>query len=252
MNVHLLGPLEVRLDGRPVPLGAPKQRAVLAMLALEVSRTVSADRLAEGLWGERPPPSAAKMVQLYVSQLRRLTAGNGAEIVTRGRGYELRLTEGEVDAVCFERLLLQARPREALALWRGEPLSDVVDAPFAAAEGRRLEDLRVRPAEMAIDADLAAGREREVLAELEALLEAQPLREGLHAQRMLALYRSGRQAEALAAYREARSLLVEQVGVEPGHDLRRLERAILAQDPELDQPEASAPAPPLRPPRRRR
>src|SRR3954454_3500901 len=167
MNVHLLGPLEVRLDGRPVPLGAPKQRAVLAMLALEVSRTVSADRLAEGLWGERPPPSASKMVQLYVSQLRRLTAGNGAEIVTRGRGYELRLTDGDVDAVRFERLLQEARPREALPLCRGEPLCDVLDAPFAAAEVRRLEDLRVRAAEMAIDTDLAAGRQHAVLAEVE-------------------------------------------------------------------------------------
>src|SRR4051812_34598649 len=152
MNVHLLGPIEVRLDGRPIPLGAPKQRAVLAMLALQVGRTVSADRLAEGLWGEQPPPSAAKMVQLYVSQLRRLVAGNGAEILTRGRGYELRLSDGEADAVRFERPLEQARAREALALWRSEPLSDVAGEPFAAAEIRRLEDLRLQAAELAIDA----------------------------------------------------------------------------------------------------
>src|SRR3954454_23534924 len=167
MDVHLLRPVEARLDGWPIALGAPKQRAVLAMLALQVGRTVSVDRLAEGLWGERPPPSAAKMVQLYVSQLRRLVAGTGAEIVTRGRGYELRLADGEVDAVSFERLLQQARPREALALWRGEPLCDVVDAPFAAAEVRRLEALRLRAAEMAIDTDLAAGRQHAVLAEVE-------------------------------------------------------------------------------------
>ena len=101
MDVHLLGPIEAYLDGRPIALGAPKQRAVLAMLALQVGRPVSVDRLAEGLWGERRPPSAAKMVQLYVSHLRRLVAGNGAEILTRGRGYQLRLSDGDVDAVRF-------------------------------------------------------------------------------------------------------------------------------------------------------
>jgi len=207
MDVHLLGPIEARLDGRPIALGARKQRAVLAMLALQVGRTVSADRLAEGLWGEQPPLSAPKMVQLYVSHLRRLLAGNGAEIVTRGRGYEPRLTDGEVDAVQFVRLLDQTRAREALALWCGEPLADVADEPFAAAEIRRLEELRERAAELAIEADLAAGRHGEVIGELEALVAEHPLRERLHAERMLALYRSGRQAEALEAYREARAIV---------------------------------------------
>src|SRR5262245_27706055 len=140
MNVHLLGPVEVRLDGRPIALGARKQRAVLAMLALQAGRPVPAARLAEGLWGEEQPPSASKMVELYVHQLRRLLAGNGAEIATRGRGYELRLSDGEVDATRFERLLGAARPREALALWRGDPLCDIADEPFAAAEIRRLEE----------------------------------------------------------------------------------------------------------------
>ena len=204
MDVRLLGPLEVRLGDGPVELGPRKQRAVLAMLALEVGRTVSADRLAEGLWGEEPPPSAPKMVQLYVSHLRRVLGGNGC-IATRGRGYELQLPGDDVDAVRFERLLEESRAREALALWRGDALADVADEPFAAAEIRRLDALRQRAAEVAIDADMEAGRHAEVIGELEGLVAAQPLREHLHAQYMLALYRSGRQSEALAAYRSARA-----------------------------------------------
>ncbi len=226
IDLRLLGPIEARRDERPVALGAPKQRAVLAMLALEAGRTVSADRLAEGLWGEKPPASAPKMVQLYVSQLRRLLDGDGAEIVTRGRGYELRLTDGAVDAVEFERLLEQDRPRDALALWHGEPLADVADEPFAAAEIRRLGDLRVHAAEQAIDADLEAGRHDEVIGELDALIDEHPLRERLHAQRMLALYRAGRQAEALervspgagAAGRADRGRAGRRVASPPGGD----------------------------------
>jgi YVTN family beta-propeller protein len=256
VDLHLLGPVEALLDGRPIALGAPKQRAVLAMLALRVGHTVSADRLAEGLWGEHPPPSAPKMVQLYVSHLRRLLSGNGAEIVTRGRGYELQLVDGDVDAVRFERLLDEARPREALALWRGEALTDVADEPFAAPEIRRLEGLRLHASELAIDEDIEAGRHGEVIGELEALIDEHPLREQLHARRMLALYRCGRQAEALAAYRDARAVLVEQVGVEPGGELRRLQDAILAQDPALDgtaaPPPTQARPPPARPPSHRR
>ena len=162
--------------------------------------------------------------------------------MTRGRGYELQLPDDDVDAVRFEHLLEERRAREALALWRGDPLADVADEPFAAAEIRRLEDLRLRAAEMAIDADLEAGRHAEVIAELEALVAQHPLRERLHSRRMLALYRSGRQSEALEAYRQARSALVEEIGVEPGAELRRLHDAILAQDPALDlaPPSASA------------
>ena len=133
MDVFLLGPVEARLDGRPVALGARKQRALLAMLALEAGRTVSADRLAEGLWGEAQPSSAPKMVQHYVSQLRRL----GADIATRGRGYQLTL-DGELDRERAERLLSDGRPRDALALWRGAPLADVADDPFPASEIRKL------------------------------------------------------------------------------------------------------------------
>ena len=247
MDLRLLEPLEAHHDDRPVELGPRKQRAVLAMLALEVGRTVSADRLAEGLWGEAPPATAPKMIQLYVSRLRRVLDGNGASIVTRGRGYELRLIADDVDTFRFERLL-EAHPRDALALWRGEALADLADEPFAAAEIRRLDALRLRALERAIDADLLAGRHAQVVDELDALVAREPLRERLHAQRMLALYRSGRQADALEAYREARSALIEQVGVEPGAELRRLQDAVLAQDPALDLPDAADPQPPPRAP----
>ena len=236
MHLHLLGPVEARLDGRTLQLGPPKQRAVLAMLALKPGRTVSVDELAEGLWGEQPPASAAKMIQLYVSHLRRAIEGNGAAIVTHGRGYALELPGEQVDTVRFETLLDEQRPREALALWNDEPLADLRDEPFAAAEIRRLEELRARALESAIDAELAAGRHREVLGRLDELIAEHPLRERLHAQRMLALYRAGRQADALAAYHEARAALVEQIGVEPGPELRRLHEAILAQDPALELP----------------
>ena len=247
IEIRLLGPIEARLNGRPVALGPPQQRAVLAMLALQVNRTVSTDRLIEGLWGERAPPSAHKLVQLYVSHLRKLLNESEAAIVTHGRGYELQLAADQVDAARFERLVNAAvRPhesangeaREALALWGGEVLADLVDEPFAATEIRRLEQLRLQAAELAIGADLAAGRHGEVIGELEALVAEDPLREQLHAQRMLAFYRSGRQAEALQAYREAREVLVEQIGVEPGPELRRLHAAILRQDSELEPPAA--------------
>ena len=243
MELRLLGPIEVRLDDRSIELGPRKQRALLAMLALQVGRTVTADRLVEGLWGEEPPSSAPKMVQLYVSHLRPLLEGSGARIVTRNGGYELQLSGDDVDVVRFERLLDESRAREALALWRGDALADVASEPFAAAEIRRLDDLRLRAAERAIDLDLAAGRHADVIGELERLTTAEPLREHLHAQRMLALYRSGRQAEALAAYRDARSALVEQIGVEPGAELRRLQDSILAQDPALDVPVAAVAEP---------
>jgi WD40 repeat protein/DNA-binding SARP family transcriptional activator len=238
MNISVLGPVEVSAGGRPVAIGAGKPRALLALLALHEGSTVPTERLVEGLWGEDPPATAVKMVQACVSQLRQAlaAAGDGAQIVTRGRGYELRLGDGGLDARRFERLIAECRPREALALWRGAPLADVADEPFAAAEIRRLEELRLTAIEQAIDGDLVAGRHREVVGELEGLVAQEPLRERLHAQRMLALYRSGRQAEALEAYREARRVLVEAIGVEPGPELRRLQEAILRQDPSLEPP----------------
>jgi len=253
MQIRLLGLVEVSLDGRPVALGGSKQRALLALLALNVNAPVATDQLIEGLWGESAPPSAGKMVQLYVSQVRRLLAGGDGEIVTRGRGYELRLPADAVDAVRFERLVAEASGAddrasalagEALALWRGRPLDDIADQPFAGAEIRRLDEQWLRARELAIDGALAAGGHRKVLGELDELVAAHPLREGIHAQRMLALYRSGRQADALEAYRHARGVLVREAGVEPGPELRRLHAAILEQDPSLDVPASrSAPAP---------
>ena len=247
MNLQLLGPVEGRLEGRPLPLGATKQRAVLAMLALQANETVSVNRLVDGLWGDEPPATATKMVQLYVSQLRRLLGDDDAEIVTHGRGYQLRVDPDAVDVARFESLVEEAgrhtgapndRAREALELWRGAPLANVAEEPFAAAEIRRLEELRLRAAELAVDGDLAAGRDQKALAELERLVEEHPLRERFHAQRMLALYRCGRQAEALEAYATARRQLVEEVGVEPSAELRELQARILRQDPSLERPAA--------------
>ena len=236
LEIRVLGPLEVSENGHPLALGGGKPRAVLAMLALRPGKTVSTDRLIDGLWGERPPVTAVKLVQLYVSQVRKALAasGNGGEIVTRGRGYELRLDAGAVDAARFERLIADGAAREALALWRGPALDDVADEPFAAAEIRRLEELRIAAVELAVEGDLGAGRHRQLVAELDELVAEHPLREKLHAQRMLALYRCGRQAEALEAYRRARATLVEEIGVEPGPELRRLHEAILRQDPSLE------------------
>jgi peptide/nickel transport system substrate-binding protein len=261
MYIRLLGPIEASLDGRPVALGAPQQRAVLAMLALRANRTVSVDELIDGLWGETAPASAPKLVQLYVSQLRKLFAGDDAQIVTRGRGYELRLDADGTDTARFERLVAEAvdadraaytLARDALALWRGPALADLADEPFAAAEIRRLEDLRLRATELAIESGLAAGRHRELIAELDALVAAHPLSERLHAQRMLALYRCGRQAEALEAYRHARAVLVDEVGVEPGSELRALHDAVLRQDRALDLAVAEPALPPRSPPARGR
>jgi DNA-binding SARP family transcriptional activator len=253
MDLQLLGPVEASFDGRPIPLGAVKQRALLAMLALGANTTVPVDRLIDGLWGEDPPDSALKMVQLYVSQLRRLFAGNGAEIVTHGRGYELRLDTERVDAARFERLVERAGrsngepnddARAALALWQGAALSNVAGEPFAAPEIRRLDDLWLRASELVVDSDLAAARDDEALAQLERLIDQNPLRERLYAQRMLALYRSGRQAEALDAYVAARRRLVDEVGVEPGAELRELHERILGHDPGLELPSVpTAPEP---------
>ena len=247
MRLSILGPVEASVNGHPVALGDAKQCAVLAMLGLEANRAVTADRLIEGLWGAQPPPSAANMVHNYVWRLRRSLAGvGGAEIVTRGRGYELRIDRELVDVCRLERLVSEAAraaeigepgngaAREALALFRGEPLADVADEPFAVAEIHRLEELRLTAAELAIDADLAAGRHDEVIGEIDALLAENPLRERLYARQMLALYRCGRQADALEAYRHARQTLVEEIGVEPAPELRRLHDAILRQDLWLD------------------
>jgi predicted ATPase/DNA-binding SARP family transcriptional activator len=251
MDIRVFGLLEASVDGRPVPLGASKPRALFAMLALDAGSVVSVGRLIDGLWGEDPPATAPKLVQVYVSRLRHAlgAAGCGSAIVTRGRGYELRVDPGAVDAARFEQLISRGSPREALALWRGPPLDDLADEPFAAAEIRRLEELRLAALELAIEHDLAAGRHRDVVAELDSLVAAEPLRERLHAQRMLALYRCGRQAEALDAYRQARAVLVDAIGVEPGPELRKLQEAILVQDPALEAPASAAISTPAERPR---
>jgi DNA-binding SARP family transcriptional activator len=237
MEYAVLGPLEVRRGGQTLPIGSGKQRAVLAVLALEAGRIVPVERLIDELWGDSPPPTATTALQVYVSKLRK-TLGDGA-IETRAPGYVLRCAPDELDLRRFERLTAEARGAEperasallgeALALWRGSALADV-DLPLEAA---RLEELRLAAQEQRIDADLARGRSAELVGELEALVSAHPLREPFRAQLMLALYRAGRQAEALRAYRDARAALVEQLGIEPSQRLQQLEQAILRQDAAL-------------------
>ncbi|MCD6014638.1 MAG: transcriptional activator domain [Solirubrobacterales bacterium] len=227
------------------------------MLALRANRTVSAEELIDGLWAERPPQSAAKNVQLHVSRLRKALGSDdcGASIVTHGRGYELKLPQEAVDAVRFEQLVERARreaeqgiadgaARGALELWRGAPLADVASEPFAGPEIRRLEELHLRALELSIDAELAAGRHGEVIGRLEALLAEHPLNERFYAQRMLALHRAGRRSEALDAYRQAHRTLSEEIGIEPGPELRRLQEQILAQDPALEAPVPTEELPP--------
>jgi DNA-binding SARP family transcriptional activator/ABC-type branched-subunit amino acid transport system substrate-binding protein len=240
--------LEVVERGRPLVLGGPKQRALLAVLLLARGEVVSTDRVIDQLWGERPPERAVKTAQVYVSNLRK-ALGNGL-LLTRGRGYALAVEPGQLDLGRFEALVASggdalqagdargasAQLREALALWRGPALADFTYEPFAQSEIARLEEGRLAALEQRIEADLELGEHAVLIGELEGLVRDHPLRERLRAQLMLALYRSGRQAEALACYRHARQELIEQLGIEPGAALQRLERAMLAQDPELDLP----------------
>jgi DNA-binding SARP family transcriptional activator len=213
MEIRLLGLVEASHGGQDIPLGGAKPRALLSMLALQANAPVSVDRLIDGLWGEQPPATAPKLVQVMVSQLRKQLVDTDAEIVTRGRGYEFRIDPDGVDALLFERLLRHGdggpRVREALALWRGPPLDDLANEPFAASEIRRLEELSLGARVAAIDTVLAEGRPSDALHEVDELLREHPLHEPLHAQRMLALYRCGRQAEALEAFRDARHALLD-------------------------------------------
>jgi DNA-binding SARP family transcriptional activator len=261
IEFRILGPLEVLDEGRPVALGGSKPRALLAVLLLHANEPLTTDRLIDELWGEHAPPTAAKAVHVHVSRLRKALAagagngGAGGLVITRERGYELRLDPERVDSRRFEQLvaegrseLADGRPQRALAaleaalsLWRGEPLADLAYEPFAQREIARLDDLRVDALEQLAEAKLALGRHAEAVGELEALIRAHPYREGLRARLMLALYRCERQADALEAYQDARRTLVEELGIEPGERLRELERAILAQDPELAAPELARP-----------
>lgn len=244
MEFRLLGPLEATDGEKTLVLAGRKQRALLARLLLDVNRTVSTDRLVDDLWGESPPGSAQKMVQIYVSQLRRVLPDG--ILRTRPPGYVIEVDPDAVDVLRFERLRTEGdvaraagdpasasdRFREALALWRGEPLAEFQE-PFAQAEAARLEELYLVAVEARIDADLDLGRASELVAELDGLVAKHPLREGLRAQQMLALYHSGRQAEALAGYNAFRTLLSDELGLEPSERLRDLERRILRQDPDL-------------------
>ena len=255
LDFCILGPLEVFDDGRAVPLGRVKQRALLGLLLLHPNETLSTDRLIDELWGERPPASAANALHARVSRLRRALAGhNGSAsaelVVTRERGYELRLDPERLDSHRFERLVAEGRSElaagrreravsafeRALSLWRGAPLADLADEPFAQSEIARLGDLRVVALEQLFEARLALGRHADVVGQLETLIGEHPYREGLRAQLMLALYRCDRQADALQAYQDARRTLIEELGIEPGERLRELERAILVQDPSLAVP----------------
>jgi DNA-binding SARP family transcriptional activator len=256
MEFRVLGPLEVIENDHPLSLGGVRQRSVLAALLLRANELVSTDELIDEIWGESPPPRATKTIQVYVSRLRKILGDD--RLVTRPPGYVLRVAPEEMDLSHFEQLAAEARGtgperaaeklREALDLWRGPPLADLAYEAFAQLEIARLEELRLAALEDRVDADLMAGRHSPLVGELEALVARHPLREHMRAQLMLALYRSGRQAEALAAYRDARGELAEGLGLEPGEELRRLEEAILRHEPELELPDpVSAGAAPVAP-----
>ncbi|HKY75780.1 MAG TPA: BTAD domain-containing putative transcriptional regulator [Acidimicrobiia bacterium] len=273
MEFRILGPLQVLRDGQAVEPGSPKQRALLLNLLVNHGRVVSRDRLIEDLWAGSPPSTGLGVLQNYVSQLRRALGPD--VVVTRGPGYALEASPDDVDSVRFERLVTEAGAaleggdasgaidlvRRGLGLWRGPALADVAGEPFAQAEIGRLDELRASATELELEAEISAGRHREVIGRFEALLAEHPLRERLWWLLMLALYRSGRQADALRAFQKARAHLRDELGIDPGADLRELETAVLRQDPALDRlltrtapAPAAAPAAPavgVRPPVRR-
>ena len=245
LELAFLGPFEARHAGEPLELGGARPRALLALLALNRGTVLSLDGIVEDLWGEESPATARHMVAVYVSRLRK-TLGED-NVLTRRPGYLLEVGPEQIDVARFERLLAEgrealaagdaassaARLGEALALWRGPALVEFVYEPFAQTEIARLEELRLQTEEERVDAELALGGGAELVANLETLVAATPLRERRRAQHMLALYRSGRQADALSAYQDARRALVEELGIEPGPELRELERSILAQEERL-------------------
>jgi predicted ATPase/DNA-binding SARP family transcriptional activator len=256
---RVLGPVEVLVEGRVVGLGAPKQRALLTKLLLARGAVVSRDQFVDALWGDEPPESATASLQVYVHGLRRAL---GAERIERhGSGYRIRLAPGELDLERFERLIAEAERalaagdaddaavdvQAALELWRGPALADLADEPLGAAEVGPLEESRSRALELRNDARLALGEHGALVGELERLIADEPYRERLREQYVLALYRSGRQKEALEAYQAARRALADELGVEPGSGLRSLERAILRQDASLAAPEPRPPATTLLP-----
>jgi DNA-binding SARP family transcriptional activator len=258
LDFRILGPLEVIADGGPIRLGGPKQRATLAILLLNANRVVSIDQLADDLYAGAAPVTAVTQVQRQISELRKLL-GSAHGIETRSPGYVLRLAPEQLDLHRFERLAAEAGSslesgdaeragellHEALELWRGRPLADVGYESFAQPAIGRLDEIRLAAVEQRIDADLALGRHARLIGELEQLVGEHPLQERLAEQLMLALYRSGRQAEALDVYGATRKRLVEALGLEPTSALQALERAVLGHDPSLEPvwtgPETGAP-----------
>lgn len=257
---RLLGPLAVDLDGRPLHLGGRLGRALLADLALHANEVLSIDRLVDDLWGERPPRDPLNTIQVYIGQLRRiLEPARGRReaarlIVSTRPGYELVVDEGALDMLAFEALVGAGHTslstgdlvrgaeslREALSLWRGDPLPEFADASFARGRLARLADLHLTALEARIEADLAVGEPHQVVGELEALTSEHPLRERLWELNMLALYRAGRPAEALRSFQQARRVLVDELGLEPGPRLQILEQRIMRRDPDLDAPRRHA------------
>ena len=260
MRFGVLGPLEVRSASGQVTIRGVKERRLLGLLLSHANSVVPVDDIIEGLWGTDPPPSAARSVQVYVVRVRKMLAPDGADgaVARQGAGYVLRAARDDVDALQFADLVARAREaaaegapdvaavalRSALALWRGAPYADFQDTLFGTTAAAHLGEMRLAALEARIEADLALGRHAEVTAELETLVREHPLRERLWALLMLALYRSGRQSDALLAFQRARGHLVGEIGVEPGPELRAVETAVLAQDPGLAAPDPRAAGPP--------
>jgi DNA-binding SARP family transcriptional activator len=250
MEFHILGPLEVRANGELLSLGGPKQRALLAILLLSANRVVSRDRLVEELVGYQSRATVDHNLRVQISRLRKALASGGAEsrLVTKSPGYLLRVEPEELDLDIFERHFSEGRSalesgdaesaavtlREAESLWRGRPLADLEFEPFVRFDIERLEELHLAAIEERVDAELAMGRHASLVPELERLVAEHPLRERLRGQLMLALYRSGRQADALESYRAVRALLVEELALEPSPRLKDLEQAILRHDGDLE------------------
>ena len=242
LEYRILGPVEVADETGPISLGGQRQRALLGLLLLNAGTVVSTDRIVDQLWGEEPPKSAIASLQNFVAQLRRLLGAESS--IVSGPGYVLQVEPAQLDLLRFERLVTEARAqpaeqrskllREALSLWRGPPLADLAFETFVQTEVRRLEELRLEALEERIDADLELGGRGELVGELEGLVAEHPMREQLRGQLMLALYRAGRQAEALQAYHDARQALVEELGLEPSPPLQQLYRSILRQEGALE------------------
>ena len=255
LEFRILGPLEMLVEGRPVEIVGTRQRALLAILLLRANEVVSRDRLIDDLWGERPPETAANALAALIARLRKALPPD--VVLTRPAGYELRIERRSLDLHGFETLVEEGSAalaagdpgqasellRSALALWRGAPLAEFAYEPFAQPATTRLDELRLVAIENRIEADLALGRHLDVVGELQSLVAEHPLRDRLRGQLMLALYRSGRQAEALEAYRTGRRVFVEELGIEPSPALQELEKAILRQDPDAAAPGAAMSSP---------